>query len=74
MGFTGDPFCITVKCRWQPVDQPVEPTYPTIWPRLTCWPGATIAGAFMWLVMVARPTPWWKPWSMMTRLPQAVWK
>ena len=28
----------------------------------------------MWLVIVARPTPWWKPWSMMTRLPQAVWK
>ena len=28
----------------------------------------------MWLVIVARPAPWWKPWSMMTRLPQAVWK
>jgi hypothetical protein len=32
-----------------------------------------MAGAFMWLVIVARLTPWWNPWSMITRLPQAVW-
>ena len=32
----------TVKCRWQPVDQPVVPTYPIIWPRSTCWPVPTL--------------------------------
>ena len=56
------------------MDQPVVPTYPTTWPRCTCSPTFTIAGPDMWLVMVASPTPWWKPWSMITRLPQAVWK
>ena len=40
IGSTGEPFCSTVKCRWQPVDQPVVPTYPMTWPRSTCWPDA----------------------------------
>src|SRR6476469_10187761 len=41
IGFTGVPLTITVTCRWQPVDQPVVPTYPTTSPRPTRAPGPT---------------------------------
>lgn len=35
---TGVPFTFTSKCRWLPVELPVEPTYPISWPWVTNTP------------------------------------
>ena len=72
IGFTAA-VCITVKCRWQPVDQPVVPTY------ADDLAAAARAGRRRDAVAADVVGDQWrgrgrvKPWSMMTRLPQAVW-
>ena len=41
---------VTWKWSWLPLDQPVEPTVPSFWPRLTLAPTAT-ARVCMWLLV-----------------------
>jgi hypothetical protein len=40
-GFTGRPLTRTSKCRWGPVESPVEPIAAITWPRLTLAPART---------------------------------
>ena len=42
IGSTARPLAITVKCRWQPVDQPVLPSKPMTWPSATRAPTPTL--------------------------------
>src|SRR5680860_421136 len=41
MGSTRDPNSAVSKWRWAPVQYPVQPTYPIVSPRPTCWPTDT---------------------------------
>lgn len=61
------PFSRVSKCKWQPVELPVVPTWPISCPRLTCPP--VTAKDCRWLYVVASDVPRSTPWSMTILLP-----